>query len=305
MAATKERLRQVRVRAKYRLNDVVLANAASRRRLSRNRPALVGVQEQIVSDLLSQGLATAKFATLFSDELWEQLTEESSEFVALIEGELEQERSGKSETKRIKKSDFIRRRFGRNAELDPSDPWLGVGISDRMLAIANTYLGMWTKLTYVDQWYTVPMPGGLDRRASQLWHRDSADKHLLKVFVYLNDVDEGAGPFEYVCGSARKGPYSGEWPWRPLGNFYPPQDELRERVDESAVRTLTGPAGTMIFCDTSGFHRGGFATERPRSLRIFAYSSPASLLGITSRRFTVGASGLPDSLSAEARFALA
>jgi len=169
MTATKERLRQARVRAKYRLNDVVLANSASRRRFSRNRPVLDGVQERVVSDLLAQGLATVDFKELFSDELWEQLTRESSEFVARIERELEQERSGESGTKRMKKSDFIRRRFGRNAELEPSDPWLGVGISDRMLAIANTYLGMWAKLTYVDQWYTVPMASGLDRRASQLW----------------------------------------------------------------------------------------------------------------------------------------
>jgi len=60
----------------------------------------------------------------------------------------------------------------------------------------------------------------------------------------------------------------------------------------------------MILCNTSGFHRGGFATERPRILWRYNYSSPAALV-LTKRRFTIDQSRLPGELSPAARFALA
>jgi hypothetical protein len=43
----------------------------------------------------------------------------------------------------------------------------------------------------------------------------------------------------------------------------------------------------MIFCNTSGFHRGGFATGKPRVLATFTYESPASLKSLTERNFTL------------------
>jgi ectoine hydroxylase-related dioxygenase (phytanoyl-CoA dioxygenase family) len=154
----------------------------------------------------------------------------------------------------------------------------------------------------VDIWYSVPRPAGAERVASQRWHRDYDDQHLLKAFLYLVDVDEDTGPFEYIPGSARGGPYAGAWPWRPLGDNYPSQDELASRVPAGAVRTFTAPRGTIIFCNTSGFHRGGFTTVKPRVLATATYSSPASLASLTERNFTLRAG--TDSLDAETRYAL-
>ena len=54
---------------------------------------------------------------------------------------------------------------------------------------------------------------------------------------------------------------------------------------EDAIPTFTAPRGTVIFCDTSGFHRGGFATSRPRVLATVTYSSPASLASLTERNY--------------------
>ena len=58
----------------------------------------------------------------------------------------------------------------------------------------------------------------------------------------------------------------------------------------------------MVFCNTPGFHRGGFATERPRVLATATYSFPASLKSLTERsyRFT----GSLDDLDAPIRFAV-
>jgi ectoine hydroxylase-related dioxygenase (phytanoyl-CoA dioxygenase family) len=151
-------------------------------------------------------------------------------------------------------------------------------------------------------WYSVPQPEEADRVASQRWHRDFNDKHLLKAFVYLVDVDESTGPFEYVPGSAPGGPYADAWPWRPLGDNYPPEDALEQRIPAEAVRVFTGPKGTLLFCNTAGFHRGGFATARPRVLATVTYSSPASLASLTERSFAF--TGSLESLDAPTRFAL-
>src|SRR5205807_8022231 len=122
-----------------------------------------------------------------------------------------------------------------------------------------------------------PREAEADRLAAMWWQRESTDQHLVKVLVFLVDVDAGTGPFEYVPGSARGGPYADIWPWQPAGETYPPQDEFEQRIPSSAVETFTAPSGSMIFCNTSGFHRGGFATENPRDIFVYNYVSPAAL----------------------------
>jgi hypothetical protein len=146
---------------------------------------------------------------------------------------------------------------------------------------------MWSKLEYVDVWYTAPA-GGDDRKSSQRWHRDFNDRHLLKAFLYLVDVDEDTGPFEYVPRSAPGGELERMWPWRPLGENYPPEDEFAESVNGRSV-TFTAPKGTIIFCNTSGFHRGGFARLKPRVLATLTWDSPASLKALSERNYVFSA----------------
>jgi hypothetical protein len=73
-------------------------------------------------------------------------------------------------------------------------------------------------------------------------------------------------------------------------------------VPSEAVQTFTGPAGTLLFCNTAGFHRGGFSTTKPRVLATATYSSPASLAALTVRSYTY-AGGL-DELDPPSRYAL-
>jgi hypothetical protein len=60
--------------------------------------------------------------------------------------------------------------------------------------------------------------------------------------------------------------------------------------------------GTLIFCNTAGFHRGGFSTTSPRVLATATYSSPASLAALTTRSYDVN--GSLDDLDPPTRFAL-
>jgi hypothetical protein len=306
-----EQVNRFAARQSYRVHEQVLSNPASRRKFAEHMPALDAHQQHVVSGLEGQGYAIVQLADLFPTmdaDLWSMLKGEAVSFVARVEAEREKRLATEREkgrTKGLGKGDYIIRRLGKEVPTLPGDdPWLRLGIADEMLDVVNSYCGLWAKLTYVDLWYTPPATPGVERVSSQRWHRDYNDERLVKVFIYLDDVDENTGPLEYVPDSTLGGTYSNEWPWKPVGNdLYPPQDEFDERVPQSARLTLTAPEGSMIFCNTSGFHRGGYVTgDRPRVMAVYNYSSPASLAALTLRNF--GADISRDVLSEQAAFAL-
>jgi phytanoyl-CoA dioxygenase PhyH len=290
--------------ATYRLHDRVGANRASRRRFSHEKPQLDGTQQRIVDALRTEGFCVLPFSELFPDPaVWQRLDDDGQRFVAETEAGLAAEAEGGESGLRRTSKEFVVRKNAYGSSLGLDDPWLDLAVGPRMLDLANSYLELWSKLEYVDLWYTKPADAEAERQSSQRWHRDYNDAHLVKAFIYLTDVDEEAGPFEYVPRSAPGGELGDLWPWRPLGDNYPPQEELATRIEGRPVETFTGAKGTMIFCNTSGFHRGGFATGKPRVLATFTYASPAALKSLSDRNFTLaGTNGSP--LSAAARFAL-
>jgi ectoine hydroxylase-related dioxygenase (phytanoyl-CoA dioxygenase family) len=311
------------VRATYKLHDRMLSNPASRKLFKEQTAELDDDQRDVVEMLRADGLAVVPFTKLFDEQLWSELAASSRAFADQIEANLraeeepiviDEETMSKEELKAARKLErararkaekggavrnkqsYLQRSYPMVTELPLDNPWLHLASSPRMLDVVNSYLELWTKLLYVDQWYTVPVMTDEDARiSSQRWHRDYNDQHLVKVFIYMNDVDKGSGPFEYVPGSARGGPYADAWPWVPFGNdLYPPADEFEQKIPAEAVRTLTGPAGTVIFCNTSGFHRGGFATERERIMGVYNYISQAAMESLCRRNYSVDESKLPD-----------
>ncbi len=288
------------IRATYELHDRVLSNRSSRRRFSQDRPELDDVQRRIVSEVDAEGYSTLPFGELFPDaESWNAIEAQRDRFVAETEHDLA---AGGQNVRVRQGKEFVVRLHSYEVELGLDDPWFKACISPRMLDVANAYLRMWSKLEYIDVWYSVPQTAGSERVSSQRWHRDYNDKHLLKAFLYLVDVDEDMGPFQYVPGSQPGGPYADAWPWSPLGENYPTEEELEQRIPESAVHAFVAPKATLIFCNTAGFHRGGFGTTDPRVLATVTYSSPASLASLTERSYEF--SGSLDELGAPARFAV-
>ena len=288
------------IRATYELHDRLLSNRASRGRFGEAPAQLDDAQRSILADVKEQGFAVRSFHELVDDaEQWRAIEEQRDRFVASTEADL----AAGGEHLRVRPGkEFVVRLQSYGVELGPTDPWFRVVSSQRLLDLANAYLEMWSKLEYVDVWYSVPQAATAERISSQRWHRDYNDKHLLKVFLYLVDVDEHMGPFQYVAGSQPGGPHADAWGWQPLGQHYPTEEELEGRVPASAVQTFTGPAGTLLFCNTAGFHRGGFSTTKPRVLATATYSSPASLASLTVRSYEY--SGTLDELDPAARFAL-
>jgi ectoine hydroxylase-related dioxygenase (phytanoyl-CoA dioxygenase family) len=270
--------------ATYKLHDRALGNRRARRRFEHAPPVLDEVQQRVLRELGREDYALVPFAELVPDEaLRKRVEEEGAAFVAATVERL----ASAGADPRDDYKDYLVRRQARGAELALDSPWLTCCLSERLLDVANTYLGMWSKLEYVDFWYSVPVQSSAKRIQSQRWHRDFDDRHLLKAFLYLVDVDAETGPLEFVAGSARGGTAAAFWPWHPASPTYPPEEEFDRSVPTDAIRTFTAPAGTLILCNTSGFHRGGFATANPRVLATATYCSPASLASLTEWNYTL------------------
>jgi hypothetical protein len=280
----------------YRLHDRLLSNRRARSLYASHRPSLDGVQIRVVKEVHEQGYSALPFAELFPESVWEAVSAEGAEFVRATEsGELQAGARGK---------DFLIRKYDEHGSVPLDNPWLSVCLSRKMLDIANEYLQLWSKLEYVDMWYSIPVGADAERKASQIWHRDFNDLHLLKAFLYLSDVDEQSGPFEYVPGSQPGGRYAGVHPWAPMAIGRISDKELAKYVQADDVRTFTAPKGTIIFCNTSGLHRGGFAETRPRVLAPVTYCSPASLHSLTERNYRLPPGADLGSLDPVVRYAL-
>jgi len=287
------------VAATYEIHDRLLKNRTARRHLTHSAPPVLDdVQLQILAGLRADGYALLSFSDLFPDPAaWAPLEASASAFIAGNEKGLARERAtgeAASELSRRPGKEFVLRRYPYGSQLGLDDPWLGLAASRRMLDIANAYHGFWSKLEYVDLWYTPPVPADTPRQVSQHWHFDYNDRHLLKAFIYLVDVDDDTGPFEFIPGTQPGGSLESVWPWRPAGQGYPPPDEFDERAErELPVRTFTGPKQTMLFCNTAGLHRGGFATGKARVLATFTYDSPAALQALTQRNYRLATDNGP------------
>ena len=272
-------------------------------------PLLAGeftpVQQRVFGELRSTGISIVPFAELVDDDdLWSQLKVDMDEFIAGAEHELEHGGGAK------RKKDFLIRKYPRGKKKLPIEPailasdgaWLRYAAGDALLGIVNAYRGAQVKLVDFDQWYTVPVGDDAERVASQEWHRDPEDQHVVKVFLYFSEVDGDAGPFEYVQHSAEGFEYGGLWPWGE-SERYPPTEELEAAIPASERVRATGPVGTLVICDTSGFHRGGYARTKPRILSTHTYVNKKITAERPERRkFTVD--WRDGELSEASRFAL-
>jgi len=290
-------------RLKYHLDAGVLRNPPSRRRLRRQAPVLDEVQRRVVDRLSTDGIAVLPAGELPAlASTWPELRAAGRAFAgsARVAREVERYRRTAGDGGAGSESYLVQRQRS-GGVLQPDDPLLRFGLDPAVLDTVNVYLGLWSRLIYADVWYTIP--SAVDRApvASQRWHRDPEDAQLVKVFLYCEDVDRDGGPFEYVRGSAR-GPHRELWPNPdPFSASYPPPGAVEERIPAADRLCCTGPAGTLIFCDTHGLHRGGQAYLHPRILATWVFVPPASPF---DRRYAVEAHRSAAAGSDAARFAL-
>lgn len=153
---------------------------------------------------------------------------------------------------------------------DFANPFIQLAIQPRLLEILGGYFQMLPRYREIYGSVTVPVLAGTPAMDSQRWHRDPGVHKMCKVFLYLSDVDEGSGPFTYVRGSQPGGALAHICPHRFFGkgSYYPPDGAVEKGLfamhAEDKRIICVGRAGTVIFCNTMGLHRGGYATTRER-----------------------------------------
>lgn len=205
------------------------------------------------------------------------------------------------------KKAFLKYLWERRPLLDPDEPFLAVARSRRVLDIVNAYLGMCAKLHFYSANVTIPAPDGEVPQGSQRWHRDPGGPRMLKLFLYLSDVDEiGAGPLMYVKGTQHGGKWQHIFPRRMFGRLgcYPAPGAVKTQVPESDIFPAMGSAGTIIFCDTLGLHRGGYSTTKERRMFTASYIMPGDVGNAWFFRYTPETMERIAALDPVTRFAL-
>ena len=170
---------------------------------------------------------------------------------------------------------YVIRAFGLRPTLAVTKQLAEVFLNERLLLIVNSYLGLCCRLMYLDVWYNLSINGSEPGIDSEYWHRDNHDKNIVKLYVYLDDVDEHRGPFNFLRRTQAGGEYGSVFPAYPPEGSYPSESALMKIVPENQILRCTGPAGTVILCDTSGFHMGGRCTRKRRFLLTATYVSDA------------------------------
>ena len=93
------------------------------------------------------------------------------------------------------------------------------------------------------------------------WHRDSRYSHQFKAIIYLSNVTDVSGPFEYFKGSHLKEGLNKTADFLGVStNAYRFEDEQVNELEASGIlskrTTVKGSKGTVVLADTRGLHRG-------------------------------------------------
>ena len=144
--------------------------------------------------------------------------------------------------------------------------------SEYILKIAGDYLQCNPILHNILFWASYPGDKVNNVDTTQQFHQDFDDIKFLKIFFYLNDVDQNNGPHVYVKKS--------------LNNMHLIQnntnnDKLSQRYTDKIINNkfknniihICGNTGSIIFEDTHGLHKGTNVIEGKRFVLQLIYGS--------------------------------
>jgi hypothetical protein len=267
---------------------------------------LDNIGEKVLQELNQNGIATIHISEFFPTypSLFEEL--EAYTYRLLNFPEVRRQITAREEGKVAAKDDIIVHLLGgysgRMSECKIDDPFIRFTLHPRIIELAASYLGVFPKFRMFSVHSTVLVPSGSKAMFSQRWHRDPEDKKMLKVFLYLNDVEEdGVGPFAYVRGSHLGGKWRHIFPQLPPLGRYPKRGAVENIIPPQDIKACKGQRGTIVFCDTSGLHQGGYSTTKRRLMYAATFVTEASVYMLN---YWVDKKVDLSSLSPMARFAL-
>ncbi|ALF51729.1 phytanoyl-CoA dioxygenase (PhyH) [Nostoc piscinale CENA21] len=148
------------------------------------------------------------------------------------------------------------------------------GSNNRLLKIIENYLGLPVAFHGVHLRKDFPNE---HQFGTLLWHKDSEDRKMVKVIIYLHDVEKKHGPFEYIPLSLTSYPHLNSYridhKLRQSGYLGINDEQVEKIIPKSAWKSCTGSAGTVLLADPrTALHHGTIRTEA-RSALFFVYTT--------------------------------
>ncbi|MFW6359706.1 MAG: hypothetical protein ACOC0N_10915 [Chroococcales cyanobacterium] len=139
------------------------------------------------------------------------------------------------------------------------------GLEDRILNILERYVGIPVACHGINMRRDI---ANSQQIGTRYWHIDGEDRTVVKILIYISDVDETCGPFEYIPKSLTP-----SYKAFKSVNYTVSDSEMANVVPPNQWRTCTGKAGTVIFVDTGQVFHHGKVPEKERTAIFFAYTS--------------------------------
>ncbi|TAE58491.1 MAG: 2OG-Fe(II) oxygenase [Nostocales cyanobacterium] len=140
------------------------------------------------------------------------------------------------------------------------------GLEPRLINIVEHFLGL--PVAYHGVYVRRDVANNLEI-GSRLWHIDKEAHKILKVIVYLHDVDENNGAFEYLTPDVTL-EVAKSLKYR---TGYICDQIMQSVIPDSYYQPCVGKAGTVIFAAThSIFHRGKIPVHADRYSVFFDYT---------------------------------
>ncbi len=247
----------------------------------KERATLSDFEKRLLVELNTNGFAKTNVDELLADtDSFEHLVNATAELELERSNDIEQARAGALDPNPREGKSFKISLLGPKPVFDPESAFAKFAMQKSVLRIANAYLGLFAQIKYYNVWRNFAVDH--QAKSSQLWHHDRDDTLILKMFVYLSDVDEGSGAFTYGLGTHRKGARRVNPPsFVENGVARSTDEQMRTVLAPEHCRLATGQKGTIVFADTRGYHKGGLARTEERLLYTCMYTSPrAEIAGL-------------------------
>ncbi len=140
------------------------------------------------------------------------------------------------------------------------------GLEQRLLNISENYFGV--PVAYHGAYVRRDIGNQIERE-SRLWHIDKEARRILKIIVYLNDVNENNSPFQYLPQSLTAKVADA----LKYKSGYILDQSMQKVISPTQYKSCIGAAGTVVFAATSSiFHRGKIPINNDRFTIFFDYS---------------------------------
>ncbi len=111
---------------------------------------------------------------------------------------------------------------------------------------------------------------------SQLWHSDYDDDANLKIFIFLDDIDEHSGPLQAINRSKSRY-FMQVWHYRWGKEDHSHNDSIVPSTESSSIQTFVGKTGSVCLIDSIAcLHRGSRFPTRARQILYANFNTRTS-----------------------------